>query len=90
MSDEGADEDTYIILIGFGRLCFRTSFLDKPFSLYTIFITIRVESRTLALALGIRDSLLDLAGLLDPPLFNIIILWARLQLPVFVQITLLT
>ena len=50
----------------------------------------RVESRTLALALGIRDSVLDLAGLLDPPLFNIIILWVRLQLPVFVQITLLT
>ena len=36
------------------------------------------------------NSILDLAGLLDPPLFNTIMLLVRLQLPVFVQITLLT
>ena len=81
---------TYIILIGFGRLCFRTSFSDNPFSLYTIFIIIRSESRTLAgseveffliivdgfqpFALVIKNSMLDLAGLLDLPLFKIIIL----------------
>ena len=73
------------MFIGFGRLCFRTSFSDNLFSLYTIII-IRVGSRTLAgskgeffcilvkgfqlLALVIRNSILDLSGLLDPPLFN--------------------
>ena len=81
---------TYIILIGFGRLCFRTSFSDNPFSLYTIFIIIRSGSRTLAgseveffliivdgfqpFALVIKNSMLDLAGLLDLPLFKVIIL----------------
>ena len=29
---------TYIILVGFGRLCFRISFSDNLFSLYTTFI----------------------------------------------------
>ena len=81
---------TYIILIGFGRLCFRISFLDNPFSLNTIFIIIRVGSRTLArsqmelfliiidgfqpFAFVIGNSMLDLAGLLDLPVFNTIIL----------------
>ena len=79
---------TYIILINFGRLCFRSSFLDNPFSLDTIFIIIRVGSRTLAeceveFSLIIVDgfqpfviwkSMSDLAGLLDLALFNMIIL----------------
>ena len=81
---------TYIILIGFGRLCFRTSFADNPFSLHTIFIIIKVGSRTLAgseeecsliivdgfrrFAFVIGNSMLDLAGLLDLPLINMIIL----------------
>ena len=84
LSGEGAG------LTGFGRLCFRTNFSDNPFSLYTIFIIIRVGSRTLArsevefffiivdgfqlFALVIRNSTLDLAGLLDLPVFNIITL----------------
>ena len=85
---------TDIVFIGFGRFCFRTSFLDNPFSLYTIIIIIRARELLLfvngfqPLALVIRNSILDLVGLLDPPLFNIIILQIRLQLPVFVQITL--
>ena len=90
---------TFITLIGFGPLCFRTSFSDSAFSLYTIFIIIRVGSRTLAgseveFSLIIVDgfqlftfvmgnSMLDLAGLLDIPLFNMIILQVRFQLPVF-------
>ena len=82
---------TYIIiLIGFGRICFRTSFSDNPFSFYTIFVIIRIGSRTLVgsevdilliiiygfqpFALVRRNSILDLAGPLDPHLFNIIIL----------------
>ena len=81
---------TYIILFGFGRLCFRTSFSDNPFSLYTIFIIIRIGSRTFAgswvefflvivngfqpFALVMKSSILDLAGFLEPSLFNIIIL----------------
>ena len=76
----------YIIFIGFRRLCFRTSFSDNPFSLYAIIIIIRVRSRTLAgyekefclmlvnvfqpLALVIRNSILDLARLLELPLLN--------------------
>ena len=39
---------TYIIFFGFGRLCFRTSFSDNPFSLCAIFIIIRIGSRTFA------------------------------------------
>ena len=72
----------FIIPTGFGRLCFRTSFSEKPFSLYTTFIIITVGSRALAgselelfleivngfqmLALVISNSVFDLAGLLDP------------------------
>ena len=71
---------TYIILFGFGQLCFRTSFLDNPFSLYTIFIIIRIGSRNFAgswvelflvivngfqpFALVMKSSILDLARLL--------------------------
>ena len=47
LSGEDADY-TYVIVIGFERLCFRTSFSDNPFTLYTIFIIIRVGCRTLA------------------------------------------
>ena len=82
---------TYIILFGFGRLCFRTSFSDNPFSLYIIFIIIiRIGSRIFAgswvefflvilngfqrFALVMKSPILDLAGLLDPSLFNIMIL----------------
>ena len=81
---------TCIILTGFGWFSLRTSFPNNPFSLRTIFITTRAGSRNLArskeeffliivnsarpLALNIRNSILDLVGLLDPPLFNIIIL----------------
>ena len=38
----------YIILIGFGRLYFRTSFLNNPLSVYTTFIIIKFGSSTLA------------------------------------------
>ena len=71
---------TYIILFGFGQLCFRTSFSDNRFSLYTIFIIIRIGSRTFAgswvklclvlvngfqlFALVMKSSILDLARLL--------------------------
>ena len=80
---------TYIIRFGFGRLCFRTTFSDNPFSLYTIFIIIRIGSRTFAgswvfflvivngfqpFALVMKSSILDLAELLDSSLFNIMIL----------------
>ena len=41
-------------------------------------------------ALVMKSSILDLVGLLDVPLFNITILQVMLQLPVFVQIALLT
>ena len=97
---------TYIILFGFGGLCFRTSFLDNPFSSYIIFIIIRIGSRNFAgswvefflviangfqpFALVISWSTLDLVGLLNPSLFNIMILWVIFQFLVFVQITLLT
>ena len=78
---------TCIILVGFGQLCFRTSFSDNTFSLYTIFI-IRVGSLagsevefSLIIVDGFRpfafvlwNPMLDLTGLLDLPLFNIIIL----------------
>ena len=69
---------------------FRNSFSDNPFSLHTIFIVIRVGSRTLAasevelfliiidsfqpFAFVIRNSMSDLAGFLGLPLFDIIIL----------------
>ena len=95
----------YIILFDFGRLYFRTSFSDNQFSLYTIFIIIKIGSRIFAgswvvfflttvngfqpFALVMKSSILDLAGLLGPPLFNIMILLVILQLPVIVQITLL-
>ena len=93
---------TYIILFSFGRLCFSTSFLDNPFSLYALFI-IRIGSRTFAgswmefflvivngfqsFALVMKSSILDLMGLLDPSLFNITILYVIFQLLVFIQIT---
>ena len=35
----------YIIFIVFGWLCFRTSFSDDPFCLYTIIIITRAYSR---------------------------------------------
>ena len=70
---------TYIIFFGFGRLCFRTSFWDNLFSLCTIFIFIRIGSRTFAgswvefflikvngfqpFALVMKSSILDLSGL---------------------------
>ena len=89
LSGEGADY-TYIILTGFGQLCFRTSFWDNPFNLYIIFIIIRTGSWTLAqsevefsfiIVDGLRlfpfvigSSMLDLAGFLDLPLFNIMLL----------------
>ena len=95
----------YIILFDFGRLYFRTSFSDNQFSLYTIFIIIKIGSRIFAgswmvffltivngfqpFALVMKSSILDLVGLLGPPLFNIMILLVILQLPVIVQITLL-
>ena len=95
----------YIILFDFGRLYFRTSFSGNQFSLYTIFIIIKIGSRIFAgsrvvffltivngfkpFALVMKSSILDLAGLLGPPLFNIMILLVILQLPVIVQITLL-
>ena len=96
----------YITFIGFERLRFRIGFWDNPLSLHIIFINMRIESRTLAefevefffiivnsfqpLAFVIRNSILDQAGFLGPPHFNIIKLKVRFQLAVFVQITLLT
>ena len=81
---------TYIILFGFGWLCFGTSLSDNTFSLYAIFIKITVGSRTFAgswvelflvivnglqpFELAMKSSMLDLAGLLEPSLFDIIIL----------------
>ena len=67
---------TYIIFIGFRRLCFSTSFLDNLFSLYTIINIIRVGSRILVgsevellmiLVNSRWNSILDLARLLDQP-----------------------
>ena len=88
--DKTQADYTDIVLIGFRRPSFRTSFSDNPSSLYTIFIVIRIGSRTLArsevefflitvndfktLVFVIKNSISDLAGILDPPLFNIIIL----------------
>ena len=41
-------ECTYITLIEFGQLYFRTCFSDNSFSLYTIIVITRFRSRTLA------------------------------------------
>lgn len=80
--------------------------MDNLFSLYIVFTIIRVGSTTLtgsevdlllikvnafqSLAHVLRNSILGPDGRLNQPLCNIIILLVRIQLPVFIQITLLT
>ena len=80
--------------------------MDNLFSLYIVFTIIRVGSTTLtgsevdlllikvnafqSLAHVLRNSILGSDGRLNQPLCNVIILLVRLQLPVFIQITLLT
>ena len=81
LSSEGAGLYLYYTY-WFWTLCFRTSFSVNPLSLYTIIIVTGSEGEFFLilvkifqpLALVIRNSVLHLAGLLDPPLFNVLIL----------------
>ena len=63
---------------------------ESTVEFFFILVKLAKLVKLVILALVIRNSILDFVELLDPPLFSIIILQVRLQLPGFVQITLLT